>query len=117
MEQQLRHYYDDQGRHQVTLAKSELPEDEICDFCCGSDRPLAIFIARPFKLGHGDFICNFSPEWDACPTCTKFIETGDWAGLLDNSMKAGVPNDRTNVAIVQNAFKKNLIGRAKFDNT
>ena len=99
-----RFYVDGEGKNQITFAKTEKPEDEICDFCLKNDPPFKVYMAKQFTI----FPFVFEPEWDACSECSKFIDANDPAGLLKHSTDRVPPNDLQNVKMVQDKFFENL---------
>jgi len=80
---EVRRYIDEEGRTQVTLARSEKPEDELCDFCSGMERPFTEYKCKDFDSGVGIISRN---GWNACPKCSALIESDDQEGLLDRVM-------------------------------
>jgi hypothetical protein len=80
---ELRTYIDPDGRLSATLAKSELPEDELCDFCSGQDRPFKIYRCNDFDV-EARLISRGA--WNACPNCSAFIDRDDREGLLHRSI-------------------------------
>ena len=103
-----RYYIDDQGRTQATLAKSEKPEDEICDFCCSHEHPMKVYHCKQFQIDNMVFL----PEWDACEECAFYINAGNRKGLLSRSLfENGVLDADTALAVkmVQDKFFDNLI--------
>jgi hypothetical protein len=105
MTPEIRTYIDKDGKTQATFAESEKPEDEICDFCLGKERPYTVFTAKQFVI----WPCVFEPEWNACPKCAAFINANDREGLLNRSSanSAAFPKEREGVKMVQDKFFEN----------
>lgn len=111
-DKEVRHYIDEQGRTQVTLAISEKPEDELCDFCSGHERPYKEYKCKDLDAGDG---LTSLGDWNACPKCTALIEADDRDGLLDRVliMVSGrlnqIPDVREHFHRLFNLFHENRI--------
>jgi hypothetical protein len=82
-------FYQKDGRTQATLAKSERPEDMICDFCSEHTEPFTEYPCGDFSLGQVESTNMMSRGgFAACPTCARLINTNDRAALLDRSVKS-----------------------------
>lgn len=79
-EKDIRLYIDEEGRMQATLAKSERPEDEICDFCSSEQRPFKVYNCKDFEMPDGSHSLG---GWNACPKCADYIDNNDKKGLTD----------------------------------
>jgi hypothetical protein len=106
MNKELRIYEDKDGKMQATFAKSEKPEDEICDFCMGPG-PFKVYLCKEFEIGP----YNLLPEWNACPACAKLIDAEDRAGLLMRSwtLQHGHPDYIPGIKMIQSKFFENLL--------
>src|SRR5580765_4343476 len=80
IDKEPRIYIDEEGRKQITLARSEKPEDVLCDFCSGKTRPFKEYKCKDFDSGAGLMSLG---DWNACPKCAELIDADDRDGLLD----------------------------------
>jgi hypothetical protein len=109
---ELRSYKDKQGRTQITMAASEAPEDQLCDFCSGQERPFKRFMCNDFQARAG---INSLGAWLACPICAVLIDNRDKETLLRRSMHAfedpNVPRwfAEQSLKAIHRKFFKNLI--------
>ncbi len=83
MKKDLRYYTDEIGRTQVTLAFSEKPEDELCDFCSMLNPPYKVYPCKDFEIPGME--TNSLGEWNACLKCAELIDADDREGLADRS--------------------------------
>ncbi len=78
-----RFYKDKEGRIQVTMAKSEAMEDQLCDFCSSQERPFKTFKCRDFAAEEGVMSTG---AWLACPDCAQIIDKRDRESLLQRAL-------------------------------
>ena len=86
----IREYTDGNGCTQATLAKSELPEDMLCDFCSSEEKPQTAFACRNFPMGE-DLLGRqhiSTGGFNACPTCAQHVNKGNREALLERAVAA-----------------------------
>jgi hypothetical protein len=89
MKKELRYYTDEKGRTQVTMALSEKPEDELCDFCSALKPPYKIYDCPDFP--HPMAPMQWSRgAWNACTGCAPYIDADDQEGLFERSGLKGM---------------------------
>lgn len=72
--EQPRIYVDNEGRTQGTMAKSERPEDRLCDFCSEPNVQLKAYHCKDFDAGNGVMSRG---HWAACAKCAELIDAND----------------------------------------
>ena len=70
---------------QVTMAKTEREEDQLCDFCSSQERPFKLFACNDHETN--DEIAISTGGWLACPICAKLVEAHDTEALLQRSIE------------------------------
>jgi hypothetical protein len=83
MKKNLRYYTDEDGRNQVTLAFTEKPEDELCDFCSMLKPPYKEYPCKDFEIPRVWTISRNG--WNACLKCAELIDANDREGLASRS--------------------------------
>jgi hypothetical protein len=71
-------YVDSEGRRQGTMAKSERPEDMLCDFCSEVHVQFKVYNCKDFDAGLGIMSRG---KWNACLKCAELIDANDREGL------------------------------------
>lgn len=85
MKKKLRTYINEKGETEVTLAFSEKPQDELCDFCSALKPPYKVYDCP-------DFPHPLAPRqwsrgsWNACSGCSPYIDADDREGLFERCM-------------------------------
>jgi len=112
VDKEIRLYIDEEGKTQASMARSEKPEDELCDFCSGQQRPYKEYKCKDFHAGEG---VGSLGSWNACPKCTALIDVDDREGLLDRVLLMGagridqIPGVRDHFHKLFNLFYENRI--------
>jgi len=110
MKKKLREYIDEEGRRQITMAESEKPEDELCDFCSNIRKPFKVYPCKDFETLPGVISRG---EWNACSKCAELIDADDREGLLDRCQLMmnfeGIPGTREGLRVLHDLFFKNRI--------
>jgi len=121
-----REYTDASGVTQATLAKSEKPEDVICDFCSSAEKPQTAFECRDFPMGEDPLGRQHvsTGGFNACPTCAKYVESGNREALLNRSVENFMrevngsgfmsrSDARAGIKVIHDLFFRNRNGGAK----
>jgi hypothetical protein len=78
----LRSYVNAKGETELTLARSEKPEHELCDFCALFNPPYKVYPCKDFPHPF-DPKCWSRGSWNACHSCAAFIDADDRKGLVE----------------------------------
>jgi hypothetical protein len=85
MKKKVRTYINEQGETEATVAFTEKPEDELCDFCSALKPPYKIYPCPDFP--HPMSPLHWSRgDWNACVPCAELIDADDREGLAQRCM-------------------------------
>lgn len=97
MKKEPRIYVNEQGEKEVTLAFTEKPEDELCDFCSALKPPYKVYPCKDFP--HPLSPMHWSRgEWNACTKCAELVDADKREELLNrcllmHSMEHGLSDE------------------------